>query len=139
VTREDKRNTAGICTGRKAEGLDPGRSGFSFSGFIQRRRKLAELGRREAEQRREKLQGLESILKKFGVKKAYLFGSTVRKFCSADSDIDLYVEDLTGEMYWELWRMLEEATGHSIDLYCQSDDSVFVKKIKERGEVIYEG
>jgi hypothetical protein len=38
------------------------RNEFSFSGLIERRRELAELGRREAELRKDKLQGLESIL-----------------------------------------------------------------------------
>lgn len=124
---------------RNSHKSDSGRDEFSFSGLIERRRKIAELGRREAELRKDKLQGLESIFKKFGVKKAYLFGSTVRGSCLAQSDIDIYVEDLTGERYWQLWRVLEEVTGHSVDLYCQTDDTVFVKKIKERGEVIYEG
>ena len=52
--------------------------------------------------------------------------------------IDLYVEGLDPERFWDLRKDLEIQTDESIDLYCESDDSLFIQKIKERGRVIYE-
>ncbi|MBS3780285.1 MAG: nucleotidyltransferase domain-containing protein, partial [Desulfovermiculus sp.] len=68
----------------------------------------------------------------------YVFGSVTTSACRSGSDIDIYVEDIEAERYWELWKELEEHTNTRIDLYCQRDDPVFIKKIKERGVLIYE-
>ncbi|MBW1820114.1 MAG: nucleotidyltransferase domain-containing protein [Deltaproteobacteria bacterium] len=70
---------------------------------------------------------------------AYIFGSVATGSCSPKSDIDLYVETVRPEDFWALRRDLEMRADQSIDLYCQRDDLVFVSKIKERDELIYEG
>jgi predicted nucleotidyltransferase len=82
---------------------------------------------------------LATVFKRYGIKRAYLFGSVTRGACSPGSDIDLYVEPVPPEKFWCLLHELEERAGQAIDLYCQRDDADFIGKIKRRGERIYEG
>jgi len=91
-----------------------------------------------AQKRAEKLKALVPIFQKYGVFRAYLFGSVTRNVCSSRSDIDLYVEEVDNIVYWNMLRDLEDAATYNIDLYTQSDEAKFIKKIKERGIKIYE-
>ena len=46
---------------------------------------------------------------RFGVRRVFLIGSLVQEAClSAHSDVDLAVEGLSGDEYWEAWRMTEQ-------------------------------
>lgn len=59
------------------------------------------------------------ILKRFGVKKAALFGSVVRNEATATSDIDMLVELRKGTGFFEyidIQTALEEALGKKVDL-----------------------
>jgi predicted nucleotidyltransferase len=67
-----------------------------------------------------------------------LFGSTTENRSRPDSDIDLFVQPLAGVDYWDFIRELEDTVGFLVDVYTDTDDEVFVKKILERGDVIYE-
>jgi predicted nucleotidyltransferase len=78
-----------------------------------------------------------AIFKKYHISKAVLFGSAIHQASRADSDIDLYVHPIAGSSFWNFRHDLEEATGYSIDLYTDSDDKTFIKKIHSRGETIY--
>ena len=49
---------------------------------------------------------------RFGARRVVLFGSLAHAaWFSADSDIDLGVEGLAGDAYWQAWRMVEEIIG----------------------------
>lgn len=78
------------------------------------------------------------IFEKYSIKKVFLFGSVLEKRCSSNSDIDILLMPLNDDDYWKIRFDLEEAIGFPIDVYSQSDDPQFIKKIMERGEVIYE-
>ena len=78
------------------------------------------------------------IFRKYGLKEAYLFGSVLNQSCHEYSDVDLFVCPLAAEGYWSCLADLSESIGTRVDLYTQSDDSGFIKKIKARGELIYE-
>lgn len=110
----------------------------NFSDFLQQRHKQARQASLEASRRRRLLKGLGPVFHKYGISRAYAFGSVLTKACRQDSDLDLYVEDLQPEQYWELWKELENQTGERVDLYCQRDEPRFIQKIKERGRLIYE-
>ena len=46
---------------------------------------------------------------RFGVRRVFLIGSLAQEAClSAHSDVDLAVEGLAGDEYWEAWRLTEE-------------------------------
>lgn len=77
------------------------------------------------------------IFKRYNLQVVYLFGSVVSGKSREGSDIDLYVSNLPVDRYWRFRRELEEAVQLPIDLYTDSDDIAFVKKIKERGEKVY--
>jgi len=75
---------------------------------------------------------------RYGIEKVILFGSIEKDEGDATSDIDLYVEPLPPDRYWQFRRELEEAIEFPLDLYTAGDDPVFIRKILERGRVIYE-
>ena len=79
-----------------------------------------------------------SIFKKFHISKVVLFGSAAENRSHPDSDIDLFVCPLPGDKYWDFIRELEDTLDLPVDVYTDTDDEIFVKKILERGEVIYE-
>lgn len=78
------------------------------------------------------------VFKKYHISKAVLFGSAAENRCRPDSDIDLFVSPLPVEYYWDFMRELQDTIGLPVDTYTDTDDEVFVKKILERGEVLYE-
>lgn len=92
----------------------------------------------EAQHRKNILPAFHDVFARYGIGKAYIFGSVLHGVCSPGSDIDVYVEEVSGEQFWSLRRDLEEASGFSVDLHDQSDDPDFVSKIKKRGEIFYE-
>lgn len=53
---------------------------------------------------------------RFGVVRAYLFGSVVRGTADARSDLDLAVEGLPPERYFEALAALAEVTPFDVDL-----------------------
>lgn len=78
------------------------------------------------------------VFEKYHFSKVVLFGSALENRSWSDSDIDLYVHPLSGSDYWIFIRELEEMVGIPVDVYTDSDDEIFVKKILERGETVYE-
>ena len=88
---------------------------------------------------REKLlKAGKPIFKKYNIHKAVIFGSLVEHRFERRSDIDLYVEPLSNDLYWDFQHELEEALESPIDLYTDKDDKHFIRKILSRGEVIHE-
>jgi predicted nucleotidyltransferase len=57
---------------------------------------------------------------------------------NSDSDVDLYMEELKAEEYFEVKRALEEMLNLNVDLYTQGDQHRFVERIKQSGVMIYE-
>ncbi len=96
--------------------------------------------RQEDSALRQKLlrENARPIFKKFRISKVVLFGSAAENRSRPDSDIDLFVRPLQGDNYWDFIRELEDTVELPVDVYTDTDDEVFVKKILERGEVIYE-
>jgi predicted nucleotidyltransferase len=77
------------------------------------------------------------VFKRYNIKVVYLFGSVASGRSREDSDIDLYVSALPVDQYWRFRHELEEVVQLPIDLYTDSDDHAFVKKIIECGEKVY--
>jgi predicted nucleotidyltransferase len=58
---------------------------------------------------RQVREAADMLRQQFGVQRVVLFGSLAREeWFTADSDVDLAVEGLTPERYWEAWRSVEE-------------------------------
>ncbi len=60
----------------------------------------------------------EELKSRFGVRRVVLFGSLAHEAWSiSDSDVDLAVEGLSEDAYWDAWRLAEEMiSDHSVDL-----------------------
>ncbi|MGC9398859.1 MAG: nucleotidyltransferase family protein [Anaerolineae bacterium] len=71
---------------------------------------------------------------------AYLFGSiTYPEAFHAHSDIDIAVEGLDPQRYFDVWRDLERALPHwVIDLRDISSESPFADLVRKIGVIIYE-
>ena len=78
------------------------------------------------------------VFKKYGIQRVILFGSIINGMCTETSDIDILVAPLDNKKYWKFLHEIEEVVNLPIDLYTDGDDSVFVQKIIDRGEVFYE-
>ena len=108
--------------------------------------KLKEKWAAERRKRKETSESLRSKIllkgagafKEFGIKKAFLFGSVLEDRAGDRSDIDLLVIPLSGDRYWIFRHELEQTLECPVDIYTQDDDPGFVKKISERGEIVYE-
>jgi predicted nucleotidyltransferase len=102
------------------------------------RRERAERAERSAELRRRVLERAGPVLRAYGVQEVWLFGSVATGTAQAHSDLDLLAAPVAVVDYWALRRDLEAALGHPVDLHTQDDDVQFVRKVRERGELIYE-
>ena len=102
------------------------------------RRERAERASRSAELRRLLVERGGPVLRAYGVRNAWLFGSVAAGTAEAGSDLDLLVVPVAAADFWPLRRDLEAAMGRPVDLYTQDEDPVFVQKIMERGEPIGE-
>ena len=110
-----------------------------FSKVEQRwRRERSERESRSIELRRRLLDRGRPLLRAYGVRRAWLFGSVAEGTADADSDLDLLAIPVTAEAFWSLRRELATAVSFPLDLYTQDDDPVFVRKVMERGELIHE-
>lgn len=109
-----------------------------FSGFLRHRQMRKDRAVREAERRKGALKAVGPLLERYGAERAYAFGSIIDGACREESDIDLFVEGIEPEQFWDLWRDLETRTGESIDLYCTRDDPTLIRKIRERGWMFHE-
>jgi predicted nucleotidyltransferase len=79
------------------------------------------------------------LVKEFGVKKVVLFGSALTKGgFRKDSDIDLGVEGLPKESYFEAVARLMMASRFDVDLKPIEDVSDLLKKRMTGGRVLYE-
>lgn len=79
-----------------------------------------------------------AVFEKFGIQTVVLFGSVQDGRSHAASDIDLLAMPLAARDYWRCRHELEEALDYPLDLYTQDDDPIFVRKILDRGETIYD-
>lgn len=64
----------------------------------------------ERERLLERVREAAIVLKtRFGARRVVLFGSLAHAaWFSSDSDVDLAIEGLVGDAYWQAWRWLEE-------------------------------
>lgn len=72
------------------------------------------------------------------IKKIIIFGSYLNDRFNKNSDLDLYIEKITGEDFYNIKRILEDKLEIDVDIYTQTDSQEFIDKIKERGEILYE-
>lgn len=69
--------------------------------------------RRAREQLLERIRQAAAVVKtRFGARRIVLFGSLAHAaWFMSDSDVDLAVEGLRSDAYWQAWRLIEDAIG----------------------------
>ena len=102
------------------------------------REEQEERARHSSKLRRLLLERGVPVLRSYGVRQAWLFGSVADGKATPSSDIDILATPVTAEAFWSLRRELEDVLGCPLDLYTERDDAIFVRKVKERGEIVYE-
>ena len=112
---------------------------MNFDGLLQRRRAEREARRTRAREIRRRLREAGApVFERYGVQKVVLYGSVAEDRCGPRSDVDLLVIPLANDRYWDLLHDLEEVLGSPVDLHTDRDDARFVRKVLDRGEVVYE-
>ena len=103
--------------------LELGREGWKpYLEAARRRPAPPELPPAEQQERKQLLSRIReaaAVLKtRFGARRVVLFGSLAHAaWFTPDSDVDLAVEGLTAQDYWQAWRLLEEMiSDRSVDL-----------------------
>lgn len=74
--------------------------------------------RQNRERLLEQVQQAATLVKtRFDASRVILFGSLAHAaWFRSDSDVDLAVEGLEGDTYWQAWRLLEELLDRPVDL-----------------------
>lgn len=97
--------------------LELGREGWKpYLEAARRRPDPPELTPTEQQEREQLLvhirEAAAALKTRFGARRVVLFGSlTHEAWYTSDSDVDLAVEGLSAQDYWEAWRLLEEIIG----------------------------
>ncbi|GMV38699.1 MAG: hypothetical protein AMXMBFR64_04150 [Myxococcales bacterium] len=93
---------------------------------------------RRAEEARTRLPGVVEVLVALGARRVILFGSLRTGRLHDRSDIDVAVDGVPADRYWEaLWRCAEVA-GRHVDLVLLSEASDSLReRIAEDGEVLH--
>ncbi|MFQ5855840.1 MAG: nucleotidyltransferase family protein [Anaerolineae bacterium] len=119
--------------------LELGREGWKPYLEAARRRpappELTPAQQRERERLLADIREAAAALKtRFGARRVVLFGSLAHEaWYTPDSDVDLAVEGLSGQDYWEAWRLLEEMIGgRPVDLVDIKTAGVPLRKVIER-------
>ena len=102
--------------------LELGRQGWQPYLKATRQQPVTELTPAEQQERERLLQRVReaaaAIKTRFGAERVVLFGSLAHAaWFVPNSDVDLAVEGLRNEDYWQAWRLVEEIIGdHAVDL-----------------------
>ena len=90
---------------------------------------------REREPLLDRIRQAATVVKRrFGARRVVLFGSLAhRAWFGPDSDVDLGVEGLSGDTYWEAWRAVEEILGdRSVELIEMEAAGLSLRQAMER-------
>ena len=75
------------------------------------------------------------VLKQYGAKEVYLFGSAANGTLREDSDIDLAVSGLPPEKFFEAMAEAQRLLGQPLDLIDLDEDNLFTKYLKTKGKL----
>lgn len=112
---------------------------FDFSALEDRWRRRAEENQRRSREARQRLirKGVP-VFQRFGVKKVVLFGSVLEGRMRPGSDIDIMVDHVAPEQFFRFMAELSEALDLDVDIHTMDEDTIFTRKMQERGEVVYD-
>lgn len=81
------------------------------------------------------LQQAAAILKAFGAREVFVFGSAAKGRLDACSDVDLAVTGLPPEVFFRAMGRAADVLGKDLDLIDLDEDSPFTRYLKEEGDL----
>jgi len=82
------------------------------------------------------IEAAADILKSFGAKEVYVFGSAAHGSLRADSDVDLAVSGLPPAAFFRAASRAADALGRPADLVELDDESPAVRYLRNSGELV---
>lgn len=130
-----KRNLSGFFSKED----EPDYSSY-IEGYRNRIKKQEEKLRQLREHVLKEAKKIASLLaSRYNVDMVVLFGSFAKGTHSMDSDVDIAIQGINSDDYWEAWSLVDRLTDFSIDLRCLEDFPDSSRKlILEQGMILYE-
>ncbi|MFO7900154.1 MAG: nucleotidyltransferase domain-containing protein [Planctomycetota bacterium] len=88
------------------------------------------------EELREMLERAAAVLKEYGVKEVYVFGSAASDRFDEDSDIDLAVSGLPPGVFFEAMGRATQAVHRQVHLVKLDRPNPFTDYLKEKGKLV---
>lgn len=85
---------------------------------------------------RKQIRAAAEILKAFGAREVYVFGSAAGGTLRDDSDIDMAVSGLPAEVFFKAWaRAVRAFSGREMDLVDLDQGGVFAEFLRNKGKL----
>jgi predicted nucleotidyltransferase len=86
---------------------------------------------------RERIRRAAEVLREFGVREVYLFGSAATGTLDEHSDIDIAVTGLPPEKYFKAMGAAGDILKRPLDLVDLDEDNPFTRYLKEENELVH--
>ena len=87
------------------------------------------------EELRKSIDRAAAVLKEFGAREVYVFGSAATGTMREDSDVDLAVVGLPPGVYFDAMGGAREVLGRELDLINLDDENLFTAYLKRKGKL----
>jgi len=84
---------------------------------------------------RESIERAAAVLKEFGAREVYVFGSAASGVLREGSDVDLAVSGLPPEVFFRAMGQARDALGRELDLIDLDEDNLFTRYLKGKGKL----
>jgi len=83
----------------------------------------------------ERIRQAAEVLKAYGAKEVYVFGSTAAGRMDEDSDVDMAVAGLPAELFFKAWARAVRVFDREMDLIRLEQETAFTRHLKRNGEL----
>jgi len=87
------------------------------------------------EELRKSIERAAAVLKEFGAREVYVFGSAATGTMREDSDVDLAVSGLPPGVFFKALGRAADALGRELDLLDLDQENPFTRYLREEGEL----
>lgn len=84
---------------------------------------------------REAVGRAAAVLREFGARAVYVFGSAASGRMRRGSDVDLAVSGLPPQVFFRAMGLAHDALGRELDLVDLDEDTPFTRYLREEGEL----
>jgi predicted nucleotidyltransferase len=86
-------------------------------------------------QLRQRIERAAAVLKRFGAREVYVFGSAVSGTRHPGSDVDLAVAGLPPQDFFQAMAQAHDALGCQLDLIDLDEENLFTEYLKRKGKL----